>query len=348
MAVVVRIVEPVGVHSAGQHALGLGVARIGRIHQRAAPGQLEPVPGEFVVIRRGGHDDLVAQRHLVHGVVALVIVLHLVDQRQPVTAVGIATEIDVGEPQVGLIGVFRGVLRLEQHALALALPAQLGHVILYIETGVGAGAIDILEAVAAPLGRLQQGPELAAAQAVAGQHIHLIVLSIGQVQLPGVALGYGGGDQVDDATRGLRAVAQQWCPLEYLDGLHTQGGRKIVGLGVRVGCRGNQHPVLHQGDARRALRGGAANTDVGTQAVAVLFHDIDAGHGFEQLVDIPGGLDHHLLVVDDRPRAGQGPGIVGGADNGHLLEYPVRRQGPGAAHQCRQGRRKCPLVHISP
>ena len=92
---------------------------------------------------------------------------------------------------------------------------------------------------------------------------------------------------------------------EHFDGLHARHVGEVVGGRRGVGRGSNENTILHEGDALASFGFRAAQTDVGAQAEAVFFVDIDARHTLEQAVNV--GIAHALNFlwrdIIGRPRA---------------------------------------------
>ena len=155
-----------------------------------------------------------------------------------------------------------------------------------------------------------------------------IVAAVGRIEAGREAIRHCSGNQVHRTARGEGAILHLAAAFEHLHGLHACHVGEVVGGRCGVGRGRNEHPVFHEGDAFAALGFCAAQTDVGTQAEAVFFVDIDARHTFEQAIDV--GVAHalHFLRRDvvGRPRAVAGFKLtaehLSGADD-HFRDFDV-------------------------
>ena len=143
--------------------------------------------------------------------------------------------------------------------------------ILDVEAGVAAVAVDLLEAVRTPVVGLEHQADAVArgearirVQAAVG-----VAAAFDQEAAVHVARDRR-GDHVQGAANGVRPLGDRGRAFQYLEGVHAASGREVIGGWRGVGCRRDQHAILHQCDAATALGGRAADAEVGTQPVAVL------------------------------------------------------------------------------
>ena len=160
-----------------------------------------------------------------------------------------------------------------------------------------------------------------------------------------------GGQEVDDAARGVGAVHHLARAFEEFDARHAARLRRVVGVRGRVGGRSGQDAVFHQGDLGAARTIDAADRDVGEVAEAVFVAHEHARSVGGDLLDIGVALGAELVAFDDGGRAREGEGVGGdarhreggefaglegrgsGLSDGHLAggqeEYEVRAHGFG-------------------
>ncbi len=123
----------------------------------------------------------------------------------------------------------------------------------------------------------------------------------------------------------MRPLPDSARALTDLDPVHARDGREVVGGWSRVGSRSDQHPVFHEGDTRAPLAPGAADSDVGSQAVTFLLGEVDPGNDAEHPVDVGVVLLSQLLLVDH----GDCPGYVAEAVRVADDSYPFHHRGFG-------------------
>ena len=119
--------------------------------------------------------------------------------------------------------------------------------------------------------------------------------------------------------------------------MHAHGGGEVISRRIGVRRRGDQHAVFHQGNFGGALGGSRANTDIGAQAVAVLLQDVYSGNGFQQLVDVIGGLDLDLLEIHYRSGARQVLRRLAAADDGDFFQILIIGLDSGAQNRSNSG-----------
>ncbi len=342
LAVVVLETHVGHVLVAVENRLGVGVAVVGVLDQvtdalAASAGHLEPVALELVAVEGGFQAGVAAQYQVMPQGHAVMVVVHLVKGAEPVAAVGVVTEIAVAEAQVAVVGDLAGVRQLELHGLLHiggvgAGPAQLGHVVLLVEAGVPVGAVHVLEAVAALLVSLQQEAPLPLAGAVPDVAALMAVLAGLQLHHAGLIGGNRRGQHVQRAAHGEGPVTQGVRAFQHLHAVEAAGAGEVIGRRRRVGRGGDGNAVFHHGDAVASVGAGAANTDIGPQAVALFLLHIDAGHIAQNAVHVGVFLFLQVLVGQHMGRAGQAEGVLVGADDVHGGQ-PVAVGGQGFGEQ---------------
>ena len=178
-------------------------------------------------------------------------------------------------------------------------------------------AVDLLVAVGVPLMPLQHEAEAGIERAaVAGVQPVAGVLAHFSDGSPSALRRNGRGDHVECAADGVWALDDGGWPLEDFKGGHAPRGGEIVGGRRGIRRRGDEHAVFEQRDARAALRGHAADADVGAQPEAVLQLDRHARHLAHDLLHVRVRESGKLFGADEVGAAGDAVDILAGADDG--------------------------------
>ena len=329
---------------AAQDREGRGVREgFGDVGAEAGAGQaVELIPGavELVVVQRALEaEGLVRFGDPLH-VGAPVFGDVVVETARAVAAVRIRAEVGLGQARVGFIGFEVGLADLEFDALAeraLRFPGQLDHRFGEGETAAAADAVDRAVTVAELGVQFDERADLPGfghrRAAEPGLVEEVAVVAGREAREEALAAGRDGRrEEVDDTTRGVRAVHHLARALEELDAGHASRLRSVIGVRRRVGRGRGQDAVLHQGDLGATRAVDAADRDVGEVAEAVFIaHEHPRGVGGD-LLDVRVALGAELVAFDDGRGAREDEGIRGDTrhgQGGELAGLHGRRRGLG-------------------
>ena len=267
----------------------------------------------------------------------------VVEAARTIAAVGIRAEVGLGQARVGFIGLEVGLAHLEFDALAegaLRFPRQLDHRFGEGETAAAADTVDLSVAIAELGVEFDERADLAGLghrrAAKPGLVEEVAVVAGREAREEALATGRDRGrEEVDDATRGVRAIHHLARTLEELDARHASRLRRVIGVRRRVGRGRGQNAVFHQGDLGAARAVDAADRDIREVAEAVFVAHEHAGGVGGDLLDIRVALGAELIAFDDGRRSGEDEGVRCDArhgQGGELAGLDGRRRGLGQGH----------------
>ncbi len=192
--------------------------------------------------------------------------LHEIRARGRITSQGVTAEVLIGQTQVGLIGVLRGVPQLQFQLLvripeAIRVDADLPHVIVHIEAGARLTR-QLLEAARVQGVRLQQPTESCARGSGPSMALETAVLPSRALHEPSQTVRYACRYQIESPPDRAGSVPHLTRSLPNFQCLHPSCDREVVGRGSRVRCWRDQHAVFHEGDLRAALAARPSQSDI--------------------------------------------------------------------------------------
>ena len=276
----------------------------------------------FVVIAGYGNIQVVRERQPVAQDVLEVLGGDVIQFRHAVAPVGVLLKIRIGQSQVALFRILVCILEFEIQLVPGTgrRITQFERIVLQPEPGITTIVIQVLETVRAPLMRFHQEPDTVSGLApvmgmdpvrgilTAFRHNHTLQFIRDRC-----------GNHIQRSADGVGSLGDRSRTLQHLECIHATRGGKVIGGRRGIGRRRNQHVVFQEGDAAAALRGNAADTDIGPQAVTIFHLYRDTRYLAPDTLDIGIGEFLQILLADEVCRTGNALGLGLAADNGDLL-----------------------------
>jgi hypothetical protein len=256
------------------------------------PLKARPNPAQVVAVERGDDLDVAPAPKRVRERELRARPFHAVERRRGIATVGVGFEVVLRQPEVRLVahlarepelqlelveepGVVGGRVARFRHRLA-ALEARIRAVV----------AVDRLEAVVREVHALDEHAEVVSARREPRVGLSGEVLADREIDHGVLAVGDARRHEVDRPRHRMRPVDDAARPLHDAHARHARHHGKVVGRRRAVGCRPEQHPILHEGQLLAAIADCAAHADVRAQAEAVFPAHVNAGHGEQDRVRI--------------------------------------------------------------
>ncbi len=293
--------------------------------------EFEPVSVEFVVVGGGGEAEVGVWLDDVAEVGAGLLGVHVVEPGGCVAAVGVAGEIVFGEAEVGFVEFEVGVSDFQFEALGdggVGIPGEFEHRLVFREVAVGVvhagAAVDVFKTVGAAVVVFDEEGEVSERGfddvAVVGVEADVVVGAVDGFEVALASVGNGGGEVVDDAAGGFGSVHDLAGAFEDFDAAHASGGWGVVGGGGGIGGGAGDDAVFHHGDFGAAVGIGAAEAEVGEDAVAVFLAEVDTGNAADDAVDVVVVLVADFGFVDEGGGTGEEADVFLGADDACRLD----------------------------
>ena len=245
--------------------------------------QLVPRASRIIAISDECQMQVIGRIEAIAQLIGLVLGIHAVTLAGVVAPVWSVAEIVQRQAKIGFRARFIIGLKLELEFVATisAAQAQLGDDVSDFMARVTA-AVDPLEPARVIVESFDQAADLQPAaqrgpSASPAMSATRLVSSRECFNESGRCFRYGGGAEVDCTTDCHRAVLDRSRTLGNFDPRHARDAGEVICRRGGVGCRRNQDAVFHQRHARGTVSSRPANPDIGTQAKAILFLQVDTG-----------------------------------------------------------------------